>query len=401
MLLYADDAVVFATSPDALQSLLYDIETYCITWGLKINTAKTKIMIFERGRHTKYNFTLNNTTIEVVDSFKYLGIIFFKNGNWNRTQKRLANHASFALHNLLSLFNQIELPISQKCKLFDTLVTSILCYSAEVWGMHEAKDIELLHTKFCRRILGVKQSTNLVALYGELGRFPFTIIRKLRMLKYWQKILKMNNNMLTKKVYYMLKNDVDSNNFYINNSNWASQIKKLLDNLGFSDIWIYQFEIDIPFDLIKQRLLDSYKQSWYSDINNSNRLETYCRFKHNFNFEKYLDTITDSKLRRELSKFRLSSHQLAIEKGRYNNTPRDQRKCTCCNQNVIENEYHFLLVCQAYRQLRLKYFKPYFCSFPTLNKFDILMTSNSNVTLLNISKYLLHASKLRHDLLNQ
>ena len=139
-------------------------------------------MIFERGRHTSYNFLLNNTIIDVVDSFKYLGIHFFKNGNWNRTQKRLANHASFALHNLLSLFNQLELPMSQKCKLFDTLVSSILCYSAEVWGIYEAKDIELLHTKFCRRILGVKQSTNLIALYGELGRFPLTIVRKLRML---------------------------------------------------------------------------------------------------------------------------------------------------------------------------------------------------------------------------
>ena len=53
---------------------------------------------------------------------------------------------------------------------------------------------------------------------------------------------------------------------------------------------MYQFEIYIPFDLIKQRLIDSYKQSWYSDINNLNRFETYYRFKHNFNFEKYLDT---------------------------------------------------------------------------------------------------------------
>ena len=70
MLLYADDAVVFATSPESLQSLLRDIETYCTTWGLKINTAKTKIMIFERGRHTHHDFILNNTIIEVVESFK-------------------------------------------------------------------------------------------------------------------------------------------------------------------------------------------------------------------------------------------------------------------------------------------------------------------------------------------
>ena len=38
MLLYADDAVIFAKSPEVLQSVLNDIETYCVTWGLKINT---------------------------------------------------------------------------------------------------------------------------------------------------------------------------------------------------------------------------------------------------------------------------------------------------------------------------------------------------------------------------
>ena len=35
MLLYADDAVVFAKSPTVLQSMLNDIELYCGTWGLK------------------------------------------------------------------------------------------------------------------------------------------------------------------------------------------------------------------------------------------------------------------------------------------------------------------------------------------------------------------------------
>ena len=38
LMLYADDAVVFAKSPESLQSILNDIELYCNTWGLKINT---------------------------------------------------------------------------------------------------------------------------------------------------------------------------------------------------------------------------------------------------------------------------------------------------------------------------------------------------------------------------
>ena len=60
MFLYVDDALVFAKSPTVLQSMLNDIELYCGTWGVKINTSKTKAMIFEKGRHTNYDFYLNN-----------------------------------------------------------------------------------------------------------------------------------------------------------------------------------------------------------------------------------------------------------------------------------------------------------------------------------------------------
>ena len=134
MILYADDAVVFSKSKETLQSLLNDIELYCGTWGLKINTRKTKVMIFEKGRHTSCNLFLNNVELEVVQSFKYLGVHFFKNGNWFRTQKRLSQHASYALHNLFALFRQLEIPMSEKCKMFDILVGSILNYSSEVWA---------------------------------------------------------------------------------------------------------------------------------------------------------------------------------------------------------------------------------------------------------------------------
>ena len=83
MLLYADDAVVFAKSSESLQSILHDIEVYCGTRSLKINTSKTKAMIFEKGRHTNCELYLNNVKLEVFTSFKYLGVYyFFKNGNW-------------------------------------------------------------------------------------------------------------------------------------------------------------------------------------------------------------------------------------------------------------------------------------------------------------------------------
>ena len=69
----------------------------------------------------------------------------------------------------------------------------------------------------------------------------------------------------------------------------------------------------------------NFYQSWYSCINNSRRLETYSLFKHTFTMEKYLHTIFDEKLRFAFARFRTSSHDLNIERGRYVNVPRQQR----------------------------------------------------------------------------
>ena len=104
------------------------------------------------------------------------------------------------LHNLFSLFNQFELPTSEKYIFFDTLVGSILNYSEEVLGSHEAKDIELIHTKFCRSVLHVNKFTNLAGLYGEVGRVPFVINRKIRMPSHWIKLLSLEDISIPKTI---------------------------------------------------------------------------------------------------------------------------------------------------------------------------------------------------------
>ena len=189
------------------------------------------------------------------------------------------------------------------------------------------------------------------------------------MMRYWIKLLTSNDSFIPKKIYHILKMDVDNNKNY-NGAKWAFQIKCILDSIGLSNLWMQQFDTDIPFNLINQRLLDIYKQTWYASVNNSNRLLTYARYKHDFNFETYLDAITEKKYRIALSQFQLSSHDLEIERGRFVNVNRDERTCRFCNGNHIKNEYHFLFVCPLYRDIRKTYLKPYYCQWPTLNKFD-------------------------------
>ena len=73
----------------------------------------------------------------------------------------------------------------------------------------------------------------------------------------------------------------------------------------------------------------------------------------------YLDNIAERKYKISLSKFRLSSHNLEIETGCYFGTNRSERICKHCHMNVVGDEYHFLLTCPAFRDLRIKYLKPY------------------------------------------
>ena len=75
LLLYADDTVVFSESPEVLQRILSKVESYCLKWKLKLNSTKSKIVIFSRGKVRKYpTFHIGNESIEVVSSFVYLGL---------------------------------------------------------------------------------------------------------------------------------------------------------------------------------------------------------------------------------------------------------------------------------------------------------------------------------------
>ena len=114
-------------------------------------------------------------------------------------------------------------------------------------------------------------------------------------------------------------------------------------------------------------------------------LQKYILFKHNFKLDKYLKLNIEEKYKTALARFRTSSHNIAIETGRYENISRDQRTCISCNMKVIEDEYHFLSVCPKHRELRIKYFKQYFCQRPTIHKLEFFLSATSKTIINNLA----------------
>ena len=162
MLIFADDTVIFAKTQKQLQNSLDLLLEYCSKWKLTINVSKTKVMVFRKGGVLPRNmvFYYNGVVLEIVKEFKYLGIVFTSGVSFSEAQNTLAGQAQKAIFKLNKYLYKCTY-ISQKHKLDfnDKLSTPILNYSCEVWGFSQANAIERVHLSFCKKLLGVKKST--------------------------------------------------------------------------------------------------------------------------------------------------------------------------------------------------------------------------------------------------
>ena len=73
--------------------------------------------------------------------------------------------------------------------------------------------------------------------------------------------------------------------------------------------------------------------------------------------------------------------------------------CKLCGES-IEDEYHFLLVCHIYEQIRNECLPYKYTHHPNRNKFNILMSSNSANVIKSVADYLYRSFELRKQILS-
>ena len=76
---------------------------------------------------------------------------------------------------------------------------------------------------------------------------------------------------------------------------------------------------DITLDVYRGRKTTQQQQQHQFETpeKGMKKLRTYKLIKKNFEIEPYVEILQDKKLRRSLSSFRISTHRLRIERGRY------------------------------------------------------------------------------------
>ena len=391
LIMYADDTVLLAETPENLQCILNSLYNYCQEWNLTVNTDKTKIMVFRNGGRLKDNekWVYNNCELEIVDEFNYLGLLLNYNGKFTKAQQQLADQGRKALFSISSKLNNFFFNIETKCSVFDTYVNSILSYASEVWGFHKGSDIEKVHLMFCKRILGVKKNVSNKLVYFELGRLPCHIFRKIRAMKYWLK-LRNTDNCILKTCYEEMVNE---------NDKWIENIRLELDILGLAFLWFTAYDEKSAFKIIEQRMKDVYIQEMRSEIDTMAKCNFYKFLVNRHCLQFYLTKPLPVKTREIITKFRISGHNLNIEKGRYVNVDRNDRKCSLCNMNEIEDEYHFILQCPIYEISRKRHIKKYYYQNSSVYKLLQLLSTENVKELRELGKFLIEANLIRDTLI--
>lgn len=215
-------------------------------------------------------------------------------------------------------------------------------YGSSVWGYKSYAQLDYIQNRAIRYFLGVHRFTPILAIVGDSGWLPSQYRRWLNILRFWNRLLLMDDSRLTKHVFNF---DYESGQ-----NNWCREVKDIFDTLNLAEYFENKRCIDMH--LASDRIYNLYANSWPEKCTNVPKLRSYIKFKTCFKTERCLTMNLTRGERSVMAQFRCGVLPLRVETGRFVGEQVNDRICKLCNQGCIEDETHFLLNCQCYKNLR-------------------------------------------------
>ena len=208
-IIYADDTTLIANLNDfyakhdsglninILNDELEKISYWLLVNKLSLNKLKSKFMLFHQPqkRVTILKLKINNTLIECVDEYNYMGLIINKHLKWNSHVNKIGNKIS----QTIGVINKLKHLIPQKTLLtiYNSLILPHINYCILAWG-HDSN-----------RILKLKKKAIRIIVKGSFYTHSDPIFKKFN-------ILKVNDIHLHQqlKFYFKLINNILPDHFY-------------------------------------------------------------------------------------------------------------------------------------------------------------------------------------------
>ena len=193
---YADDMVLLAPSAQALRRLLKTCEEYAKDYSIIYNTDKTKCMIcWPKSSVGEPVFALQGVSLELVQNFKYLGVIISTNmtDDAELTKKTRGIYASG--NSMISSFKSC----STVCKtaVFRTYMSSIYCIA--LWCSYSVRSYakaKVAHNDILRSLFRVPRYASASALFVHHNLKNLDVIRRNAMYNLMTRLLASPNSLV-------------------------------------------------------------------------------------------------------------------------------------------------------------------------------------------------------------
>ena len=272
--------------------------------------------------------------------------------------------------------------------MFDTHILPILEYNSEIWfPVREIDVLERIQLKFLKNMLGVRNQTSTVAILADTGRFPLVYRQQASALKYWDRLRSSDSPDLLKNCYdiqiLMHQNKIPC---------WLSKVHQITNKM-------VEVQDNPSVNKIVIALYEQGQKQMMENINDNQKypkLRTYKLFKNELRLETYLNNYFPKYVYRSIARFRLSSHNLNIELGRHKRPyiPADERFCKRCNCELVEDEFHCLMICTHWNNIRIELLETAyhhiknFTILSTKTQFLEIISSKENKMILALGKFL-------------
>lgn len=394
VLLYADDMILLANSPEGLQQGLDLLEEYCDNWKLTVNSTKTKVVIFSRGKQRRNLpvFSYGDIRLEIVDEYLYLGVLFSYNGRLQRAINRCYQKGLKSMFGVLRTCRKLNLPIDLSLELFDKVVLPVMLYGCEVWGAGNTKMVEKVHLKFCKYLLNLSIRTPSAIVYGELGRFPIEIEIKTRMVSFWSRLLEPPGIDKWSTTFCNISCEHTEHGYIT--YGWSTEIRNILNECGLGGLWYDPLALKTPQlkTLIRQRLRDQFLQKWWNDIETDDRCNFYKIIKTEFGNEVFLKKLVNFD---SLCKFRSGCSIVPLARKRLYSQEIRENTCTLCNQTTFLDEIHYICTCPYFTEIRMELYPSINENLPRefqIVKIKNIFATKSKIKLQKLVRFCTHIS---------
>ena len=170
-LAYADDVVLLGANRAEVQAALSKVHATAAAVGLRINTAKSKVLRSLIPADDWQPLSLEDVDLEDVESFVYLGSTMVPTGQGVAEVERRIGAARSAFGRLRRcLWSRREITSTTKGRIYQAVVRTILLYGCETWPMRVAdqRRLEVFDNDCLRSILH----------YRRLDRVPTATLRQ-------------------------------------------------------------------------------------------------------------------------------------------------------------------------------------------------------------------------------